>query len=71
MNFLEENIQIGSNQMVVSHGGSLCALMYDWGLEEILVPGSVVGVEVGKGQGEFEFGVDFVWDHPKIDFTQE
>ena len=54
--------EAGGSYLVFTHGGLICSLTYDLGLENIITNGSVVGV-LADLEGNPE-ELDFEWEFP-------
>ena len=42
--FLEEKAEIGKNQVLFTHGGTICSLTYDLGIQDMISPAGVLGI---------------------------
>ena len=75
INFFNENYVENSLNVCFTHGGSICTLTYDLGIEDIIPPSSVVGIDIFKQSNNdsikcLNFDIQFVWQHPEIDLSK-
>ena len=70
LDFIQDKAVHPGNYLCFGHGGALCSLTYELGLDVVIPPGSVVGLRYDSESSEQMLNLDFVWEHPKMDLSQ-